>query len=53
MLRQDFGVEHIDVILGHNVEYVHRVNVKAAHFGARVPKRRSPGEGGMRKGLVI
>ena len=28
---------------------VHRVNVKDAHFGARVLKRRPPGEGGRAK----
>ncbi len=28
-------------------------NVKTAHFGARVLKRRPPGEGGLPKGLEI
>ena len=43
MLRWNFDVEHIDVLLGHNVEYTG----EGCPFGARVLKRKLPGGGGM------
>ncbi len=43
MLKWNFDVGCVDVIMGHNV---HRINIKAAHFGAIVLKRKPPGGGG-------
>ncbi len=46
MLKWNFDVERVDVILGHNFEYTGSVS-RLPHFGARMLKRKPPGEEGM------
>ncbi len=50
ILRWNFDVEHVDMILRYNVQ---GFIVRAAHFGARMLKVRPTGEGGTPKRLKI